>query len=232
MMSALAFLKTSFRYKRTLLLLTAADLRQRYIGSAGGAIWFVAGLVPWLLFSESVTNSISAISRNAHLVKSIVFPTETLPLVQLAAASAVHVILLVPILVAAAFLGGLAPQLVQLPYYLVATLAFALGLAWLLAALNPFLRDVAPAMTVILNLWFWLTPIAWPETILAPEIQRWMWLNPLYYLVRGYRDSIFGGAWLWQEPWALISFWIICLAMLAIGAIAFRRLKPAFAEVV
>jgi ABC-type polysaccharide/polyol phosphate export permease len=195
-------------------------------------LYFVSGLIPWLLFNNTVMASVSAITGRPHLVKKIVFPTEVLPIVNLVSETFTHVAMLLIFLGVMWYYGhGPTSFLLQTPYYYVALCFFVVGLAWLLSSLQVFHRDVAQGMAVILNFWFWLTPIVWTNDI-VPEKYRWMLqLNPVAYVVEGYRKSL-----LQQEPaWADLRggecYWLAATVMLVAGAYVFRRLKPEFADV-
>jgi lipopolysaccharide transport system permease protein/teichoic acid transport system permease protein len=195
-------------------------------------LYFVCGFAPWLMFSETVSLSAGVIVGNQHLVKKMVFPTEILPVVSQVVTLILHVVALA--IVGAILFYQRWPvgwHALQLPYYALCAVAFSLGLSWLIAALNVFYRDVAQIVSVVLGIWFWLTPIVWPLEMLSPMLQRIIGLNPMYYVVQGYRDSLLGGAPFWDKLGPALEFWAICLAVLFIGASVFRRLKPEFAEV-
>ena len=119
----------------------------------------------------------------------------------------------------------------QLAYFFLATTIFVAGLTWTLAALNVFQRDVGQSLSLISTLWFWLTPIVWPSDQLTGWARKLIELNPLYYIIEGYRNAL-----LYQEPlstnWQLgVYFWSLSLFLLLLGVLVFRRLKPHFADV-
>ncbi|HOL11020.1 MAG TPA: ABC transporter permease, partial [Bacillota bacterium] len=79
---------------------------------------------------------------------------------------------------------------------------------------------------------FWATPIFWNIGMLPPKYQAIIKLNPLFYIVDGYRDALIGQNWFWvSRPVLTIYFWIISILMFAIGIFIFRKLKPHFADV-
>ena len=195
-------------------------------------LYFVSGLVPWILFNNTIMTSVSAVTGKPHLVKRIVFPTEVLPIVNLVAETFTHVAML-SILFGVIWYYGYKPSpfLFQTAYYYIALCFFVIGLSWLLSSLQVFHRDVGQGVAVLLNFWFWLTPVVWTNDMI-PEKYRWMLqLNPLAYVVDGYRKSL-----LHQQPaWADVSggacYWLAAAAMFVLGAFVFRRLKPEFADV-
>ena len=151
-------------------------------------LYFLAGMLPWLAFSEAVGRSAGVIAAHATFVKKLVFPLEILP-VNLVVAGLVS-----EVFGALIFAAGLwyfdrpfPATILYLPLILVPQLLFTLGLCWFLAALGVFFRDVGQLIGFLLTLWFFVTPICYPEGSLPPG---WMWLfaqNPLYILVRHYR---------------------------------------------
>jgi lipopolysaccharide transport system permease protein/teichoic acid transport system permease protein len=196
-------------------------------------LFFLAGLLPWMMFSESVNSSLGSIVANPHLVKKMAFPTEILPIVQVFVALVPQVVLVGVVLgLLAAYGRPVTWHLLQLPYYVAGAALLALGLGWLLAALNVFVRDIAPMLGTVLNIWFWLTPIAWPPTLLPPHLAFLLGFNPMVYIVEGYRGAFLGASvGMWPGPWQAVYFWVVCLVILAVGAGVFRRLKVEFAEV-
>jgi len=195
-------------------------------------LYFVSGLVPWLLFNNTVMTSVSAVVSKPHLVKKILFPTEVLPLAVLVSETATHFAMLFILLGVIWFYGYQAsPFLFQTGYYYLALCLFVLGLSWLLSSLQVFHRDVAQGMTVILNFWFWLTPIVWTNDMVPAE-HRWMLrLNPLAYVVEGYRKSLVYHQPAWSDVTGAVCYWLITAGTLLIGGFVFRRLKTEFADV-
>lgn len=201
-------------------------------GNLPFVVVFICGLIPWLTFSETLAGSVNAITQNVHLVKKVVFPTEILPIVHLLASLIIHGVMLL-ILMVLLYFYNLPSSLffVQVIYYTAALTVFSLGLSWLLSAINVFSRDVGHIVTVLLNLWFWLTPIVWPMHLLPASYHRWIMINPMYYIVSGYRDTFLYFRPFWENEVLSIYFWIVCILMFMLGAFVFRRLKPEFADV-
>lgn len=194
-------------------------------------LYFLCGYIPWLFFSEVLQTSATAITGNAHLVKKTLFPTQILPLIQMASAGVAHAVLLA-ILAAAVLIRGKAPfAMPQVVYYFGALCCLSLGLAWLLAAIQVFYRDVTQILGIVLNLWFWLTPIVWNEEIMPAEFHWAIDWNPMAHIVHGYRHSFLDAVPVWHDPAGALRFWLLALPVLLFGALVFRRLKPDFADV-
>ncbi|NPA82501.1 MAG: ABC transporter permease, partial [Epsilonproteobacteria bacterium] len=94
-----------------------------------------------------------------------------------------------------------------------------------------FFKDMGEIVTMLLQFGFWMTPIFWSIDIVPKEYQFFLKLNPMYYIVEGYRDTFIHKVWFWQHPYLTLYFWIIALSVFAGGAIIFRKLRPHFADV-
>jgi len=131
------------------------------------------------------------------------------------------------------WLNGFTPSLytLQLLYYLAAMACLLLGLGWITSATCLFIEDVQNLVGVVLQFGFWLTPIIW-NIRTVPERFRWLvMINPACYLVNGYRDSMIFRVGFWEKPWETLYYWLFTLAVLALGGLVFRRLRPHFGEV-
>jgi ABC-type polysaccharide/polyol phosphate export permease len=195
-------------------------------------VYFVCGLVPWLLFNNTIIANVSAVTARPHLVKKIVFPTEVLPIVNLVSEAFTHVAMLVILLGVISYYGYKpSPYFLQTAYYFFALCFFVVGLSWILSSLQVFHRDIGQGMTMLLNFWFWLTPIVWTNEM-VPEEYRWaLQLNPVAYVVEGYRQSLLHQQAAWTNLNAGVCYWLTAAVVLIVGAYVFRRLKPEFADV-
>lgn len=191
-----------------------------------------SGLIPWMTFNEALTGSAGAVLAHQYLVKKIAFPLEILPVVNVIAAIIIH-FFLVALLIFILIVSGVYPTLhsLQAIYFLIAMTIFTTGLAWVFAALNVFSRDVGQALGPIMTVWFWITPIVWPVQNL-PSWALWVaQINPVFYLVEGYRNAFLYGRPL-SALWPLdLYFWVVTAILFVLGAAVFRSLKPHFADV-
>lgn len=196
-------------------------------------LWLIAGMVPWLFFAESLQSATQSVLANSFLVKKVVFRVELLPIIQILSALAIHLFFVMVML--GLYMGyGYRPSLywLQLPYYLLATLVLVLGLSWLTSAVVVFLRDLGQLVAMLVQFGFWLTPVFWSVSILPERFLPLVRLNPVYYLVEGYRDSLIHQQWFWQKPGLTLQFWLVALLLLLAGSLVFRRLRPHFADVI
>lgn len=202
------------------------------LGDVPFVVWLAAGLAPWFFFAEIVNGSTSMVVNHAHLIKRTIFFPQILPLIKILAALVTHGVFLTVLLVL--ILSQQMPLLfsfVQALYYSTCLMALALGIAWATSALNVFLRDVAHLVAVVLQVGFWLTPIFWDIKMMPERIQMFLKLNPVYYIIQGYRDSFITGVPFWNYPLYTLYFWSVTLVVLAGGAAVFKRLKPQFSDV-
>jgi len=193
---------------------------------------FCCGFIPWMAFSEILMTSTNAITSNSHLVTKTVFPTEILPMVNIVAGLITHVIMLL-IFFALMVFNHVPFSLFnfQFIYYTFAMIVFVLGLGWFMSSLHVFFRDIAQTLGVILNVWFWLTPIVWNVTMVPQKYQFLIRLNPMYYIIEGYKSSFLYHEVFWKNHKLGIYYWIIALLVFILGGLVFRKLKPEFPEV-
>ncbi len=196
------------------------------------ALFLTGGLLPWFFFSEAMGQGTVALSEYSYLVKKVVFSIEILPLVKLAAAAISHgIFVLLALAVSGLFGHRPAIYVLQLPYYFLGLFVFSLGLAYLLSALQVFVRDVAQIVSIGLQIGMWATPILWQPGAVGGWAGRILMANPLAYITEGYRNALYGGRWFWEQPAWAGYFWLWALGMLALGRWVFARCRPHFADV-
>lgn len=215
-----------FQNKSTLL---AGGITAPYV------MWLTAGLVPWFYFSEAIVQGTQALLEYNYLVKKVVFQINILPVIKMIAATFMHVFFTLVMLILY-FCYGYKPGLIllQLPYYSFCMFAFALALSYTTCAVVIFFRDLSQIINILLQIGMWATPILWDLAFLSGDKAKFQiifQLNPIYYVVNGFRSTLFNHTWFWQEGWISIYFWVITGALYGIGRIVFKRLKPHFADV-
>lgn len=189
----------------------------------------VIGMVAWLVFADSVGDATSAVTRNPHLVKKVVFPVELLPLASVLSSLIVHLCVVAAVGAALAIGGSLHLALAwTLPFWIALALVMSAAIAFIVAGLNVVVRDTQAIAPFLITIWFWLTPIVWPVARLAPE-QRWLaGLNPMAVVVEGYRTALTGA------PYPFDAIVVAAAAAAAIlcagGALLFVTLRPSFAD--
>lgn len=194
------------------------------------AIYLMAGLLSWSLFSEITSRCLTLFVDNAGLMKKMVFPRICLPVIVVGAALLNNLLLFVAMLLIFGLMGH-APSL-ELAWLLPLTgltTAFSLGLGLMLGVLNVFLRDVGQVMGIVLQMWFWLTPIVYMPSIVPGGFQSWIAVNPMTPVVQAYQQAILHG----QSPDAMGLAWVAGVAalLLLVALLLFRRASPDMVDV-
>ncbi len=193
-------------------------------------LFLMAGLLPWLVFNETVSRSATCISEFSALVKRSVFPSETVPAAILLSAGAVHVLSVAALVAVAAALGHPpGPRIAVLAPSLVPLAMLSLGLGWFVAALQVYLRDTAQILSVLLVAGFWATPVFLPESMYRGPFELVLTLNPLRPAILGYRAAILDGPL--PGVAELGTLWLAGLLAMAVGWLFFRRAKRGFVDI-
>jgi ABC-type polysaccharide/polyol phosphate export permease len=188
------------------------------------AVFVLAGMSPWLAIQDGLVNSASSMIRHSSIVKNVVFPLELLPTTAVVAS-------LAPLAVSLVTLGTLlgasghsvGPSLATLPLLIAVQLLFTLGFALFLAVMTVFLRDLQFMLPVLFQVVLLATPILYQARDVPHPLAQIMRVNPLTYIVTGYRQVFYGDGW----PSALgLGYTVLfSLVLVGLGLVVFRRLK-------
>jgi homopolymeric O-antigen transport system permease protein len=198
---------------------------------AGFALYFLAGMLPWLAFSEAAGRAPTVMLEHRNFVKKLVFAVETLP-VNLVVSGLVSELFALVLFAIGFFLarGKLPPTVLWLPVLIIPQVLFTAGVCWFLAALGVFVRDLGQVIGFLLTLWFFLTPICYPEASLPAAALPLLSKNPLFVLVRGYRAVFLEGqAPAWHAVWKL---WVVSAAVFVLGHAWFYKLRRSFPDII
>ena len=191
----------------------------------GYGIFLCAGLLPWTLFTESITRLQAVFVTNSNLMKKAMFPRICLPVIALGTATfnfaVIGTLFLIFLLVSGSFPG---PVLLAALPALAVQVALAMGLGMLAATLNVFFRDVGQAVTLALQFWFWLTPIVYPLGSLPGWAQSVLAWNPMAVLVAHYQSVLVYRRMPDLASWTGLG-WVAALALFALwlGLATYRR---------
>ena len=195
-------------------------------------LWLMAGMVPWFFFSDALNGGTSSMIEYSYLVKKVVFKISILPIVKILSALFVHLFfVLITIILFAIF--GYYPDLytLQVVYYSFCLFVLVLGLTYTTCSVIIFFRDLGQIIAIILQVGIWMTPIMWQETMIAEKYRWILKLNPVYYVVNGFRNALVNKIWFWENYNQLVYFWGITALLFVIGSVVFKRLKVHFADV-
>jgi lipopolysaccharide transport system permease protein len=195
------------------------------------SVFAYAGLVPWFFFLNSVNSGTMSLVQYRNIVTKTYFPREIIPLSQvcsrlldLGAAAALVAVLI-------AYYGiGVTRWALLLPPLLLLLIAFTVAVTLLTSAVNVFYRDVSPVVQIGLQLWLYVTPIAYPFSKVPPQWRGWIATNPLTGIIEGIRATVVYG----REPdWALLDLSAALTALTLVFAfVLFKRLDKYFADVI
>lgn len=194
--------------------------------------WFASGMIPWFFFSDGIRAVTNVLVEYSYLVKKVVFEIELLPVIKIISCLFVHLVF-IGLLFLIAFINGepITIYVIQLIYYLVCTVVLIYAIGKLTSSLILFFRDLGQIVNIVLDIGLWASPIIWSYHI-VPENFRWIVkLNPVFYLVEGYRDSFINKKWFFEDPALMIYFWCVTIVLLCISSVVFKKMRPQFADV-
>ncbi|HNQ82938.1 MAG TPA: ABC transporter permease [Bacteroidales bacterium] len=197
------------------------------------ALFLLAGLIAYDLFNKALNSATRGISNYGFLINKVHFRSAIIPLVKISSELIMHGIILV-IVSTILILSGIPVTIywLQVFYYLFATVFLLVGLTWLTSSVSLFFPDIKYIITIVMRVLFFFTPIFWEMKNIPENMVLIFRLNPLYYIVKGYRDSFLYGIPFWSNWTDTAYFWGLAGAFFIIGVLVFKRLRPYFAEMV
>lgn len=199
-------------------------------------LWLMAGLVPWFFFSEAVINGTNCFIEYNYLVKKVMFEIRILPVVKVLSSLYVHVFF-VGILMIAYLIGGCFTGItvIQVVYYSFAMVVLCLAIVYFTASVTVFFKDTTQLVGIAMQVGVWMTPIMWNYQEMAsrvsPVLQGILKLNPMFYIVQGYRDAMIDGVWFFERAGLTLYFWCFVLVLILISRKVYAKLKPQFSDV-
>ena len=201
-------------------------------GEVPYVLFLTAGLVPWFFFSDAVMGGMTSLMEYNYLVKKVVFKVSILPIIKVTAAMFVHIGFSVVLVLISAFYGY-TPTVytLQLFYYTFCEYVFILGLSYATCAIVLFFRDLQNLVSIMMQVGMWATPILWNINTLREKYKPFIKLNPMTYIVEGYRSAVYEQQWFWEHFYSSTYFWIVTALLFVVSALIFKKLKPMFADV-
>jgi ABC-type polysaccharide/polyol phosphate export permease len=196
-------------------------------------VYLITGMIAWQFFSGTFSSLTQVVKEHSFLVKKGDFSLSILHIAGILSAIIPHLALLSVTMIVCWF-QGFSPgvYMLQLIYYLAAMFFLLLGLGWITSSTSIFVQDVTNIVNILIQFSFWLTPIIW-NIDRIPLKYRWIVkLNPMCYIVSGYRDSFIYKIPFWSKLYETLYFWGFTVVVLLIGMVVFRKLKPHFGEVI
>lgn len=194
------------------------------------ALYLMAGMLAWSLFSEIIGRCLTLFIDQGNLMKKMRFPRITLPVIVVGSSLLNYLLLFVALLVVFALLGQWPNlQMLWLIPLTVAVTALAVGIGLILGVLNVFIRDVGQVVPILLQVWFWFTPVVYPVNIIPEKFRSLMELNPMFAIVSAYHDIL-----VYAKTPDLLQIavtTVVALGLLLLGLFMFRRAAPEMVDV-
>jgi lipopolysaccharide transport system permease protein len=194
------------------------------------AIYLMAGLLAWALFDEIIGRCLNLFISQGNLMKKMSFPRITLPSIVIGSCLVNNILLFVAILGIFALLGHqFSFAMLWLIPLTLSVVVLALGIGLILGVMNVFLRDIGQVVPIVMQVWFWFTPIVYPEAIIPEQYRHLLRLNPMYAFVDAYHQILVYG----QVPALrdVFTVTVVALFLMLMGLFLFRRASAEMVDV-
>lgn len=207
-------------------------LRSGDVGDVPFVLWLMCGLVPWFFFQDGINAITNCMIEYSYLVKKMVFQIDILPIVKMLSSLFIHIFFIAFMLLIFCLMGYV-PTItaVQILYYVFCTIVLVLGIGYTTSVLVIFFKDLGQIIQIVLQIGMWMTPILWNIHMLPNQFLWLMKLNPMYYIVNGFREALIDKVWFWNQIDSTINFWLITIFIYALGMHIFKKLRPHLADV-
>jgi len=192
-------------------------------------IFFMCGYLPWSYLAASLGLALTSLSESGYMIKAVYFPREILPLSTILSCL-VHFLITFLFVFPVLMIFGYFPTwaILALPVIILLQSLFTFGLCLFLSSIHVYFRDIRYILDVILTIWFWVTPIAYPVSLIPDQFLFVYKLNPMTLFVTAYRDVLISGSFPIPRYWLALS--IAVMISLALGYFPFLRVKRRLAE--
>lgn len=188
-----------------------------------------AGLIPFLSISEALGRGVNAVTANANLLKNTLFPIELIPVNITLSSQLIQVIGFILLILILAFMGRLGPAAALLIPVWILQIVYSIGVVWIISALNVFFKDVSNIISILILMLMMVSPIAYTEDLIPPELRVFLYINPLYYLIMLYQKALIFGTF---DPRLFGIFAAIAVSHYLFGFFIFKKLKGVFSDYV
>ncbi|MEF7562419.1 ABC transporter permease [Bacillus infantis] len=201
------------------------------VGEIPFFIWLILGLIPWLFISPAIIQGSNSIFAKISLVSKMKFPISVMPSVAIISNS-FNFLILLALLMVLLIVYGINPgiYLLQLPYYLAALYLFLFSVTLLFSTISAVFRDFQSILQSLMRMMVYVLPILWDVSSLASPWLQILKLNPLFYLIQGFRSTLLGGAWFYEDITYTIYFWTITLVILLVGSMLHMKFRNRFID--
>lgn len=194
--------------------------------------YLISGLSAYMYFQGTLAQATGSIKAYSFLLKKVNFRVSILPIVKILSELVLHFIVIGIAMIIIVF-NGIYPTIywLQIIYYIFASSMLLLGLSWFTSSVNLFFPDISNIISIVLRFFFYLTPVFWDPSIFSKKTIMLLKLNPMFYIVTGYRNSLLYDQPFWENWQLTLYFWGMTFLALVVGIVVFNKLKPHFADV-
>lgn len=196
-------------------------------------LWLIAGLIPWFYINDMLIHGTEAIRKYSYLVTKMKFPISTIPTFVSISKLMVNLFLIVIMILIFAFMGY-SPDiyLIQLPIYILLSFIFFTIFSLFTSLLACMSKDFANLIKSLVTAVFWLSGIVWNvNTIDSQWLKILLKVNPVTYLVEGFRNCFIHKVWIWENPKTLLCFFIILAILTVLAVILYKKLRKEIPDV-
>ncbi|MEK4566288.1 ABC transporter permease [Alkalihalobacillus sp. FSL R5-0424] len=201
------------------------------VGETPFFVWLVIGLIPWFFISPTITKGSNSIYQNIRMVSKMKFPISVLPSIVIAANS-ISFFIMIGLLAIILFVNKINPgiYILQIPYYLICLFIFLYVFTLFSSTIATIVRDYYQLLQAGMRILFFLSPIVWVPYNMPNWMVSILQLNPLYYILEGFRDSLLGRGWFFENIIYLSYFWAGILILAFLGSYMHYKFKDSFVD--
>jgi teichoic acid transport system permease protein len=189
------------------------------VGETPFFLWLLVGIVPWLFISPTITQGSNSVHAKINLVSKMKFPVSILPSIRIVVNSFSFLMMLlitIVILLINGIFSGV--YFLQLPYYLFCLYFLVYGFSLFLSTLTTIIRDIQQMVKSVMRIMLYMLPILWNVDKLPPLLVKVLQLNPFFYIIEGFRYSLLGGEWFFNDLQYTMYFWSFSIFILLVGS--------------
>ncbi|CAI6326326.1 teichoic acids export ABC transporter permease subunit TagG [Bacillus subtilis] len=205
------------------------------IGEVPFIVWMLAGLIPWFFISPTILDGSNSVFKRINMVAKMNFPISSLPSVVIAS-NLFSYFVMMGVYVIVLLASGIYPSLhwMQYFYYLICMIVFMFSFSLFNSTISVLVRDYQFLLQAVTRLLFFLLPVFWNISEQLgknhPNLVSVLKLNPVYYLIEGFRSSFLDGKWFFQDMKYTLYFWLFTFLLLTVGSILHMKFRDKFVD--
>ena len=196
-------------------------------------LWLIAGIIPWFYIGDMISQGVDAIRKYSYLVTKMKFPVSTIPTFFSLSKLSINLILIGVMILIFIFMGYIPDiYIIQLPFYIICMFIFLTIWGLFASLLGAISKDFANLVKAFVTAVFWLSGILWnANTITIPWVKKFLMINPVTFLVNGFRNCLIDKVWFFEQPKELLCFGVMSILMLLLSICSYKKLKKEIPDV-